>query len=305
MTCCFSVYLVPRARTFRPELERLASLVARLRAERWVLTPEDPDFDAQWARPPQPTDHFATGGWAEPFYVGPGAMRARSSRAVALPIPVDAAWIAARLDARGPLSNELSLRLSVNMGTSDFDSAEMPYPFDRGSDQSNYHDFVLWWSQHYVAPRPWIECSARCACGEELAYAVDAHATSAPISAEHRVRPSCPRCGAALDPDRPDLRPLALHRFAVVIDCQEGWPREDESQEMALKADALRRATGLDVVDIHGNAVPRPEPRARKDAGRPVVRSPYGDAAPNVTERFLALVEETAGCEVEVFPEFT
>jgi hypothetical protein len=215
---------------------------------------------------------------------------------------MELAWLAALRDPRHPQADELCLRFPVSAPFEDWVALGMPYPFDRGADEPGYHDVVIGASRDFVRPLFGDAEPCFCICGTDLSYAIDERKVVAPIETEGRVRSACLGCGASFDPNRADTRERAIHRFSVAVDCQEGWPREPDSQEHEKKAEILRRA-GYDVSDIFGRPIGLLEPRGETDAV--VVRSPYGDAAPRIDVSFRSLVEDTIATSCDVIPEFT
>src|SRR5215213_6153529 len=144
MGVCYRNFLLPRDRRFVPTADRIARLVERLRAERWVLTPDDAAFARSEAGSPSLYPR-ATGGWAEPFLARFTKPRERWQKALPIPTPLTAQWIEAQRhsDSSNPLQRELALHfwVSVEQG---FAELGMPYPLAYGENEDDgYHDIFI------------------------------------------------------------------------------------------------------------------------------------------------------------------
>lgn len=260
-------FLLPRDRTFVPTAERIARLVERMRAERWILTP------GSQAGPP--SDHPGARGWAEPFLEKATSLRRRREEAQPVPVPVGAEWLAGRRDPHhaNAKADELALHFEVSAADEGFSDLDLPYPLAYGEDEPGYHDIWVYASRDFV----WHlgDGAIACACGAALAYSVE-RGTIAPIDLEERIRSTCPACAAPFDGDLGDAEGIAF-RFAVVVDCGKGWPL------------AGRAGTGLAPLAAQGG---------------PVLRSAYGDPAPPLHSAFSTMVEESLGARFDSVPEF-
>jgi hypothetical protein len=251
-------FVMPLDRAFQPAFGRIATLVERLRAERWVLTPEHPAFEGQFNKPAEVRACERTGGRAERF--GPNPSRSRRMRwetALPVPIPIDEAWLSALRDpgAADPQADELALIFPVNLPDGDWDDLDVRYPFTFGEDEPGYHDVIV------LASRDFIHHSSEnidpvetaCArCGADLGYEPDDRLFVVAADFHARIRARCPGCGAPFHPSaqRVEIRDGyttshagllaggAAFRFAVVVDCSKGWPRGKGAP--ALHADLLR-----------------------------------------------------------------
>lgn len=292
--------LVPRDRDFIADDDRIRALIERLRAEQWVLTPDNPVFGAVW---PTPSERHQTGGWAEPFMGSPAGMRERREKAIPIPLSPTTEWLKGLRDCSSdnPQADELALHFEVSSGDESFCDLDMPYPLAYGEDESGYHDIFVYASRDFV----WNELGgigAVCVCGAQLAYDVE-HRWSVPISVERRIRSVCPSCSRPWrgSPGLPEI----IFRFAVVVDCGKGWPAVRRVGE----PEGIRRAmeaAGHRVID---EGVP---PRTRSPEDDPdspafdasVLRSVDGDPAPPLADTFVRMVEETMATSFVSIPEF-
>ncbi len=220
-------YLVPGDRTFAPDPARIARLVETLRDRQWIIT---------------------TGGSAFRTFDNPHAPRMlrTADTAIAVLVPVTGDWIASLSDqaSADPQRAELALVFTVDSVDDAFDDTDIAYPFAAGADESGYHDIVIHASRDFIhhTSENTAPLDTLCECGEELAYFPDPvdHTLWLAIRFESRIRARCPRCKSAFDPSmrmgcRSDgytgqpLAPLAgggAYRFAIIVDCGKGWPRD-------------------------------------------------------------------------------
>lgn len=241
-------YLVPEDRTFAPDAGGIARLVEALRARRWILTPEHPAFLAQHAAREKIPAHEATGGYALRTVDNPGAPRMLklADHAIAAPIPVTADWISSLRTptSTDPQRDELALVFTVDSGDEGFDGAAIAYPFAAGEDESGYHDVVIHASRDFVhhASESMDPIDTLCTCGQDLAYQPDPYNLDVWLAIRHeeRIRARCPRCASPFNPSQrrssrrdsgtgKPLPPLAgggAYRFALLVDCGKGWPRD-------------------------------------------------------------------------------
>jgi hypothetical protein len=247
-------WLLPVNRDLRPSTENVVRLVNVLRRERWVVAPDMPRFEELrggfWT-PRDVRDEDDTGGYASLFGKNPNHPRRGLPRHEPIPASLGADWIDARLDARhaSPLAREITLAFPIYLRDdvfSDWSDAGLQYPFTFGEDDaSNYHQIEIHLADDFVA-HAWGNAFAdalddRCSCGAELRYDPDQDFIEWVIAVRHahRIRRTCPRCGARFDPTtrtttfKPGwdqsletLRGGVTYRFAIRIDCHKGWPRD-------------------------------------------------------------------------------
>lgn len=266
-------YLVPEDRTFAPDAEGLARLVEALRAHGWILTPAHPAFFAQFTAPEKLPPHEATGGYALRTVDNPQAPRrlTNADTAIAVPLPVTAEWLSSLRSpaSASPQRDELALVFPVNSADEEFGEAAIAHPLTPGEDEAGYHDIVLHVSRDFILhdSESTHPIDTRCACGQDLEYGPDAldRAVWLAIRHEQRLHARCPRCKSAFDPSKRKsgrrdgstgkaLPPLAgggAYRFAIIVDCSKGWPRDGGALAIApaFRA-ACTGAIGVRLVDF-------------------------------------------------------
>ena len=292
--------LIPRDRSFAPEPDRIARLVERLRAARWVLTPDDPAFEQSDAGSPRLYPH-GTGGWAEPFLEQFESPRERWERAQPIPSPVTAQWIAALSKPHGsiPFEHELALHFWVS-ADEPFADLGMPYPLAYGEDEEGYHDIFIYAARDFVCYPGHTDI--RCTCGALLSYAVDP-ATITPIELESRVRSVCALCAKRFEGHVDGGEDLAF-RFAVVVDCGKGWPIARRVGEAPGVAAALERAGyQIDNPPVARPRAPEDDPTSSQFEAQ-IVRSVYGDPAPPINPALSRMIEEVIGTPFVSEPVF-
>lgn len=230
MKAAYRHYLTPRSKALAPSHRAIAKLVERLRVDRWLLTTADPAFGAQLEHVFDGA-HHRTGGFAKVTIDNPRPGSAPSPRDVTLPIPLPltADWLDAHRSphATDPRLSEIALLFPLAIRDGGFAAHGLPYPFTFGEGESTYHAIEVHRTHAFVRhAHATAAPTVCCACGAELEWDPRS-ADSFPgkrllaIEGATRIDPECPRCGLAYEPDG-----ALAYRFAIVIDCGKGFPRE-------------------------------------------------------------------------------
>lgn len=194
--------------------------------------------------------------------------------AIPVPMPVSADWIAAQcehasVDAQ---DDELALVFPIEVPDDTFDSFEhmgVRYPFTFGADKPLYHAIEIHLSRDFIhhASDQIEPIDTHCGCGEDLDYEPDhnQHQRWLAIRYEPRIRAICTCCGSPFNPqgryaDRTSgytgesmsgLDAGAAYRFAVIIDCGKGWPRDQGPLAIAPEfSDLVATILGQPLVDF-------------------------------------------------------
>ncbi|HVH47655.1 MAG TPA: hypothetical protein VM925_35210 [Labilithrix sp.] len=224
-------FLVPRSRSYRPSFDRVAALVERLRADRWLLTRDDPAFEQQLDYVLHGS-HTQTGGFARLAMDNPtpGNVPKTADVAIPIPAPLTATWLHEHVDSESTDARfaEIALVFPLAIRDGGFAKHGLPYPFTFGEQESTYHAIEIHLARELVHRRLGdVEpIETMCHCGAELGWdprADDPYPgdTLLAIESATRIDHVCPACGATFEPSG-----VTAYRFAIVIDCGKGWPRE-------------------------------------------------------------------------------
>lgn len=224
-------WLIARGNTFSPSAAAIAKLVAKLRAERWLVDPASSDIAAlefQGAR-----EQFAqkTGAYAlkkVPNDFGKdreGLFAKIAASTESVPVALDAEWL------DHPSRADLNLIWPVRAAKS-----PLRYPLGRQPDGPARYQFEIHRAVDFVYP---ISDSidplpTECHCGNELSFEWDPDEIVNPFGATAGISTECEECSRTFDPTKvsanitepfseavEDVRGGAAYRFAIKVDCKE------------------------------------------------------------------------------------
>jgi len=229
-------WLVARGNVFSPGADATLKLIAKLRAEGWLVDPTSPDLQQLEFRGPREQRGQTTGAYAirrieNTFGVGRDALFAKISASTeSLPATVDASWLN---DAK---REDLNLVWSVATP-----EPRLKYPLTRRPDEPTSYRFELHRAADFVYPisETIDPLPSECRCGNDLSFDWDPSEFENPFGATSGIWTSCGECSRTFDPSKEsasvtnpfdgseeDVAGGCAYRFAIKIDCGKSFVRD-------------------------------------------------------------------------------
>jgi hypothetical protein len=222
-------WLIARGNVFSPSAEAIVGLVAKLRAERWLVTPGAPDlatfqFRGRREQHGQKTGAFAVRRVENTFGDGRDAVLAKIDASTeSVPSAMDAAWL------KDPAREDLNLVWLVSA-----ESTTLRYPLTRRPEGTVHYRFEIHRAADFVYPisETIDPLSCECRCGNDLSFEWDPAEYENPFGATSGITTSCTDCSRTFDPSKETARVAnpfdgsedevaggAAYRFAIKVDC--------------------------------------------------------------------------------------
>ena len=215
------LWVIPRERVFRPQLDHFAGLANALRKENWV-----PSLDAHQQR-------------SRVIELLPGSEGPIGKKPIREHTHGERIFSASWLECL--TEHEVCLEWKIDNVVEA--GAKYPLTFDPYPDSGPpYFSIRLLWAHDYVyetseCVTPFAERETTCSCGEQLAY----HTGFSGVIGSGRIHRTCPKGGRDFDAssatceildgwtgEPSPLRGGLAFRFALQVDCGKYFPREEE-----------------------------------------------------------------------------
>jgi hypothetical protein len=226
-------WLVARGNVFSPGADAILKLVAKLRAERWIVDPASADLAKLEFRGPRQQHGQKTGAYAirrvdHTFGTGRDALLAKIAASTeSVPAAVDAEWL------NDPAREDLNLVWSVS-------STEpvLTYPLTLRPDGPTSYRFELHRAADFAYPisETIDPLPSDCRCGNDLSFEWDPSEIENPFGATSGIWTACEDCGQTFDPSKvsanvtnpfdsseEDIMGGCAYRFAIKIDCGKSF----------------------------------------------------------------------------------
>ena len=226
-------WLVARGNVFAPGADAILKLVAKLRAEGWVVDPASPDLAKLEFRGPREQRGQATGAYAvrrieNTFGAGRDGLLAKIAASTeSVPAAVDTAWL------NDPAREDLNLVWSVSTA-----EPVLKYPLTRRPDGPTSYRFELHRAAEFVYPisETIDPLSTECRCGNDLSFEWEPSEFENPFGATSGIWTACGDCSRTFDPSKErakvtnpfggkemEIAGGCAYRFAVKIDCGKSY----------------------------------------------------------------------------------
>jgi hypothetical protein len=223
-------WLISRQSTFSPSADAIVKLIAKLREEKWLVTPGAPELARMaWKGAREPfgpkTGAYAIKRVENTFGEGRDAIQARLAASTeSVPATLDAEWL------KHPSREDLNLVFWVST-----ESPLLKYPLTRRPDGPVSYKLELHRAHDFVYPVSDAidDLDTECRCGNELAFDWDPDEWVNPFGATGGIFTECDECSRSFDPTKltaavrnpwggteKEVRGGAAYRFALKIDCQ-------------------------------------------------------------------------------------
>ncbi len=226
-------WLVARGNVFSPGADAILRLVAKLRAERWVVDPASADLAKLEFRGPREQRGQKTGAFAirrieNTFGEGREALIAKIAASTeSFPAAADAAWL------NEPAREDLNLVWTVVAADS-----PLKYPLTQRPDGPTSYRLELHRAAEFVYPiSETIEpLPAECRCGNDLSFDWDPSEFENPFGATSGIYTACGECSRTFEPSKvsatvtnpfdrseQDVTGGCAYRFAIKVDCGKSF----------------------------------------------------------------------------------
>jgi hypothetical protein len=221
-------WLIPKGNAFCPSGAAIASLVAKLRAEKWIV---DPATDALGKLRFDSAPLAAKTGAFAKRAVPVATPRNPASGWEALPAALDADWI------DDPRRVDLALRWPVHPSAGwDWKASAIRFPLAGIEPAAGEYDLELHRSDElsYPIAENIGPIDTECNCGEDLAFEWDDDEIHSPFGASSGIFLECSECSRTFDPSQGEaevkdpftgatsqVRGGATYRFALVLSAKE------------------------------------------------------------------------------------
>jgi hypothetical protein len=236
MSVEYERWLIARGNVFSPGADAIVKLVAKLRAERWVVDPASPDlakleFRGLREQRGQKTGAFAVRRIENTFGAGRDGLLAKIAASTeSVPAALDAEWL------NEPSREDLNLVWSVSSA-----APLLKYPLTRRPDGPVSYRFEVHRAADFVYPisdniDP-LPCE--CRCGNDLSFDWDPAEVENPFGATSGIWTACGECSRTFDPSKEvasvanpfdgsaeDVTGGCAYRFAIKISCGESFVRD-------------------------------------------------------------------------------
>jgi len=226
-------WLVARGNAFSPGAEAIVKLVAKLRAEGWVVDPASPDLAKLELRGPREQRGQKTGAYAirrieNTFGPGRDGLFARLAASTeSVPAALDAEWL------NDPAREDMNLVWSVS-------TAEpfLKYPLTRRPEGPVSYRLEVHRAADFVYPisETIDPLPCECRCGNDLSFDWDPSEFENPFGATSGIWTACGECSRTYDPSKESANVTnpfdgseeevpggCAYRFAIKIDCGKSF----------------------------------------------------------------------------------